>query len=64
MTEDQKTAIRKDAERAARMGWTPNQMCPHPFASEQGKVWTEAYWAVRNPAEQKPVIDVERRAAE
>lgn len=61
MTDAQKQAIQQDAERAARMGWTPNQMCPHPFASEQGRLWVAAYWAVRNPVEQKPTIEIERR---
>lgn len=44
MTDAQAESIKADAERAARMGWTPNQMCPHPFASEQGRLWVAAYW--------------------
>lgn len=45
MTENQSKAIQQDAERAANMGWTPNQMCPHPFSSEQGRYWVACYEA-------------------
>ena len=45
MTDAQKQAIQQDVERAAQMKWTPTQMCPHPFSSEQGRYWTECYWA-------------------
>lgn len=47
VTPEQKTAIQQDAERAANMGWTPNEKCPHPFSSEQGKLWVQAYWDFR-----------------
>jgi hypothetical protein len=47
MNDQQKQAIREDAERAAREGRTPNERCPHPFSSEQGKWWGECYWRKR-----------------
>jgi hypothetical protein len=49
MTPEQTQAIREDAERAARAGKTPNEACPHPFSSEQGKLWVECYWLIRQP---------------
>ena len=48
MTETQKQAIREDAEQAAKDGKTPNERCPHPFSSDQGKYWCECYWAMCN----------------
>lgn len=57
VTDQQKQAIQQDAERAAREGYTPNERCPHPFASEQGALWVEAYWAIRNPVEQTPAVE-------
>ena len=63
MTDAQKSQIQADAERAAREGYTPNERCPHPFASDQGQLWVSCYWAIRKPgaqASQKPLID--RRA--
>lgn len=56
MTPEQQ-AIQRDAETAAHEGKTPNERCPHPFSSEQGKLWVACYWAARG---KKPAVD--RRA--
>lgn len=48
MTPDQQQAIQQDAERAAQERQTPNEKCPHPFSSEQGRHWVKCYWAERD----------------
>lgn len=48
MTPEQKESIQIDAEHAARSGKTPNERCPHPFSSDQGKWWVECYWNDRD----------------
>ena len=68
MTSDQQQSIREDAERAAREGRTPNERCPHPFSSEQGKWWVACYWAIRQPVHAQDAgnwgdVQTERRQA-
>lgn len=46
MTDEQRQAIKQDAEQAAKDGKTPNERCPHPFSGEQGKYWVKCYWAM------------------
>lgn len=48
MTESQKQQIQADAERAAQERQTPNEKCPHPFSSEQGRYWVACYEAEWN----------------
>ena len=45
MTDYDKTAIRLDAQRAFRLGQTPNFACSHPFDTERGRYWLACYWA-------------------
>jgi len=67
MTPEQKESIQIDAERAAREGRTPNERCPHPFSSEQGKWWVACYWAIRQPVQAQDAgnwdVQTERRQA-
>lgn len=46
MTDTQAQAIQQDAERAASEGKTPNEACPHPFSSKEGRQWVAYYWAM------------------
>lgn len=45
LTKEQKRAIEKDAENAAREGKQPQDACPWPYPSEEGMQWL-ATWAV------------------
>lgn len=44
MTDYEKRSIRSDAQRAFLLGQTPNEACPHPFGTVQGRHWLACYW--------------------
>lgn len=44
MTDYEKRSITRDAQRAYRLGMTPNEACPHPFHRPQGLHWFASYW--------------------
>lgn len=49
MTDYDKTAICTDAQRAFKLGQTPDEACSHPFATARGQYWLACYCATGLP---------------
>jgi len=46
MTEYTITTVMLDAQRAAKLGQTILEACPHPWFTDEGRLWRRVYRAI------------------